>query len=526
MAADQAPLDVAVLGQFKAGKSSLLNKLAGIDLLPTGVTPVTAIITGLTFGEPLHAWVSYLDGTGRQIDATEIADYVAEAQNPNNRKQVAAVELACPGLKELAGLRLVDTPGLGSLFEHNTRLSKEWLPNVGIALVVMSADRALGEEDRRLLTELQEHAPRLAVVLTKIDLLCEQEREEIRKFVSESLANIANHDIPVFFFSTRERTDDWMTTLKNGLLLPVCRDLEAQRNEVLQHKLRSLVRTCTEYLQIARQASRQAEEDRRRLHVAVMSESTNEAVIRDELLITGKSLCARNYEMIRRQLEKHRHDLQSHMTADLRASMAQWNGHLGRQSRQFEAWIKQYLTERLRAVSNEESPEFLRLIEDAETRFARLLDAFRDRLARHVSAATGVTLTSVAWHFDIQQPQRPDIEVSPAFAIHVDSLWFLFPMTVFRGLFHRRLLGRVPWEVEKNLSRLTTQWTDRINAVVAELQKQAGDWVRKELETIQRLLAHTPDEASAIDESLASLQDFENPLGHQPGPWAASPTPC
>ena len=526
LAVDQAPLDVAVLGQFKAGKSSLLNTLAGFDLLPTGVTPVTAIITRLTFGERVSAWVSHLDGTGRGVSATDIADYVAEARNPNNCKQVAAVDLACPSLKDMAGLRLVDTPGLGSLFEHNSRLAREWLPNVGIALVVMSADRALGEEDRRLLAELHEHAPRVAVILTKIDLLCEQEQEEIRRFVSGSLADTMGGEIPIFLFSTRQRTDQWLMTLRDQLLLPLCRDLNAQREDVLQHKLRSLVRTCTEYLQIARQASTQAEADRRRLQMAVMDESTSEAVIRDELLITSKSLCARNYETIRQRLEKHQDELRSLMITDLKTSMEQWKGHLGHQSRQFEAWMKQYFTEKLHSVSNTESSTFLDLIKEAETRFTRILDAFRDRLARHVSAATGVTLTKVAWQFDIRQPRQPDIEVSSAFAIHVDSLWFLFPMAVFGGLFHRRLLSRVPWEVEKNLSRLTTQWSDQINAAVAEMQKQAVGWVQKELETIQHLLTHTPNETSAVDEALANLGDLESQLGHTPGTQAPSPTPC
>ena len=72
-------LDIAVLGQFKAGKSSFLNSLIGQPLLPIGNIPVTSVITRTKFGPKERATVTFEDGTSQQIQITEINHYVSEA---------------------------------------------------------------------------------------------------------------------------------------------------------------------------------------------------------------------------------------------------------------------------------------------------------------------------------------------------------------------------------------------------------------------------------------------------------------
>jgi hypothetical protein len=74
------------------------------------------------------------------------------------------VDVQMPALRDWTDLRLVDTPGLGSTFEHNTLATKEWLPNTATALIVVSADRPLSDEERRLIAEVRNLAPRVWVV--------------------------------------------------------------------------------------------------------------------------------------------------------------------------------------------------------------------------------------------------------------------------------------------------------------------------------------------------------------------------
>jgi GTP-binding protein EngB required for normal cell division len=178
-------IDVAVFGRFKAGKSSFLNHLTGRDVLPIGVVPLTAVITRLRYGERERAEVRFLDGVVKDIPLGDIGLYVGEKENPNNRKQVAAVEVELPELKPFAPLQFVDTPGLGSALAHNTEVALNWLPNVGAAVVAVSSDAPLSERDLALLEDLRRHTPKIALLLTKADLLTEAQRAEVREFVHQ-----------------------------------------------------------------------------------------------------------------------------------------------------------------------------------------------------------------------------------------------------------------------------------------------------------------------------------------------------
>jgi ribosome biogenesis GTPase A len=135
-------IDIAVLGQFKAGKSSFLNSLAGESILPVGVTPVTTTIIRLRYGKKARAVVRHFDGQEGEVDLAAIEDFTSEARNPANQKDVEFVDIELPSLKEYAGLRFVDTPGLGSVFKYHRKLRQTgcprweppWSPSAPIAL--------------------------------------------------------------------------------------------------------------------------------------------------------------------------------------------------------------------------------------------------------------------------------------------------------------------------------------------------------------------------------------------------------
>src|SRR5271168_3111699 len=88
---------LAVLGQMKRGKSSFINALLGADVLPTGVLPVTAIITEVRYASAPSAVIVYAAGDLREkASLSTLADYITEAGNPGNEKQVASVQIAYP----------------------------------------------------------------------------------------------------------------------------------------------------------------------------------------------------------------------------------------------------------------------------------------------------------------------------------------------------------------------------------------------------------------------------------------------
>jgi len=149
-------LNVAVFGRFQ-GRQEFVSSIISRDrpCLPIGVVPLTAVITRLHYGPDEKAEVQFLDGHVETVPVSDIGLFVGENENPENRKQVAAVEVELPELKPFAPLQFVDTPGLGSAFAHNNRVALNWLPNVGAALMAVSSDAPLSERDLALLDKLR-----------------------------------------------------------------------------------------------------------------------------------------------------------------------------------------------------------------------------------------------------------------------------------------------------------------------------------------------------------------------------------
>jgi hypothetical protein len=131
---------VACLGQFKRGKSTLLNALVGERALPTGVVPVTSAVTILRHAPSPCARVILASGETAAIDVGALAEYVTEEHNPENAKGVAAVEIGLPSPLLASGTCLVDTPGIGSVFAGNTAVTRRFIPHIDAALVVIGTD--------------------------------------------------------------------------------------------------------------------------------------------------------------------------------------------------------------------------------------------------------------------------------------------------------------------------------------------------------------------------------------------------
>ncbi|HVV51380.1 MAG TPA: dynamin family protein [Polyangia bacterium] len=178
---------VVCLGQFKRGKSTLLNALVGAAILPAGVAPVTSVVTVIRYGERIAARVRTRASDWREVSPDSLADYVSEDRNPGNSKGVTGVEVFAPAALLRKGLCLVDTPGIGSVFSENTAATHEFLPQVDAALAVLGADPPVTGDELALLQEVSKRVPHLVYVLAKADRLSDAERGEALIFTKRVL---------------------------------------------------------------------------------------------------------------------------------------------------------------------------------------------------------------------------------------------------------------------------------------------------------------------------------------------------
>lgn len=197
---------VACVGQFKRGKSTLLNALIGEPILPTGVVPVTSVVTVLRFGTKRTARVRFTDGAERAIPIDSLAAYVSEEQNPENEKQVDAVEVFAPATLLESGMCLVDTPGVGSVFAGGSRATRAFVPQIDAALVVLGADPPISGEELALVEEVAGQVDTLILVLSKADRLSEAERHEAARFTTRVLETRLGRSLdPIVQVSPAER---------------------------------------------------------------------------------------------------------------------------------------------------------------------------------------------------------------------------------------------------------------------------------------------------------------------------------
>jgi len=185
---------LAVLGQFKRGKSTLLNALLGEEILPSSVIPLTAIPTFVRGGKQREVAIHYQDGRPEDIivagSAMEMNNillrYVSEEYNPKNTLAITYVEIQHPATI-LRDVVLIDTPGIGSTHRHNTEMTLNFLPQCDAALFLVSADPPLTEVEVGFLREIRQKVARLFFVLNKVDYLDQDELETALAFLRRVL---------------------------------------------------------------------------------------------------------------------------------------------------------------------------------------------------------------------------------------------------------------------------------------------------------------------------------------------------
>ena len=197
---------LAVLGQFKRGKSTLLNALLGEPLLPTGIVPLTSIPTFLLAGGTRTVRVFFQDGRQaafadltREQASEVLARHVTEKGNPRNKLGVARVEVEHPSSLLSAGVVLIDTPGIGSTLRHNTEATLNFLPQCDAALFVVSADPPITEVEKDFLKAVQDKVAKVCFVMNKVDYLNEDELEEAVRFFEAALKESGFQDNNTIF---------------------------------------------------------------------------------------------------------------------------------------------------------------------------------------------------------------------------------------------------------------------------------------------------------------------------------------
>ncbi|MFF0033951.1 dynamin family protein [Streptomyces avermitilis] len=167
---------VVVVGEYKRGKSSLLNALVERPgLFPVDVDVATCVVSTLAWGAEeravVHLAESGFEGAVKQLELTlaELPAYVTEQGNPGNHKNVRLVEIQAPVPQLEGGLMVVDTPGVGSVNGEHTAATRAFLERADGLVFVCDAIEPPATYELDFLSEALEKCEVVVTAVTKTD---------------------------------------------------------------------------------------------------------------------------------------------------------------------------------------------------------------------------------------------------------------------------------------------------------------------------------------------------------------------
>jgi GTP-binding protein EngB required for normal cell division len=336
-------IHLAVLGQFKRGKSSFINALLGVPLLPIAVVPLTAVPIFISWRLAGLARVNFKDARPAEDCSTDDPDalrkflhhFVAEEANPENRLGVDRVDLLYPAPMLADGTVLIDTPGVGSTFRHNTEAALRVLPECDAVLFVVSADPPITEAELEYLRHFESKAAKIIFLLNKIDYLQSEERARVAEFLQHVLEQnrLWPADARIFCVSARDGLEAKqrgnLTAIRSSGMAEVeaylTGHLAAEKTRLLEHairgKARDILSQAAADVSLRRRALEMPLEElalkSREFEQALASIEEQRKTTRD--LLTGEQRRARDLE---RRIEMLRGDASRKLAAAIEGSIA------------------------------------------------------------------------------------------------------------------------------------------------------------------------------------------------------------
>jgi hypothetical protein len=188
------PLLLAILGEFNAGKSTLVNAFLGADVAPTGILPTTATLNVLRGGAERLVRVVRKDGTTREGEHGSIRMLLQEAEDEG--AIVDRVEITLPS-ELLDRVWILDTPGSNAPNPEHEALAQEALRRADVALWVFDAGQAGKATEGRILAGIRESKREVIAALNKVDRLTPEELERVMRALVAAMPELGGVPAPL-----------------------------------------------------------------------------------------------------------------------------------------------------------------------------------------------------------------------------------------------------------------------------------------------------------------------------------------
>lgn len=245
-------ITVSVIGQFKRGKSTLVNAILEDKILPVGIVPVTAVVTTIEYGEKA-ATVHFDNGIIKEIGFDEMSSFINEQENCDNHLGVSSVALYCPSPFLKKGLTFVDTPGVGSVHQKNSDAAYSYVKESDAVIFMLSVDSPINQIEIDFLKNAKEYAAKFYFAVNKIDSIDEQDLEEYLEYCRNLICRLMGVD-EIQLFPVSAKKSQGIEELKEAIEA----DCRTTVQEIIEHsarlKLRDIVTSALSQIDLYRTA--------------------------------------------------------------------------------------------------------------------------------------------------------------------------------------------------------------------------------------------------------------------------------
>ena len=480
---------IALFGRVSSGKSSLLNRILGTTVLPVGVTPITAVPTRIMHGPEPRLTVTCAGRRAERAEIEKLPEFVSEQFNPGNAKHVTRIVVELPSRRLRDGVTFVDTPGLGSLATAGAAETLAYLPSCDLGVVLIDAGSTLNQEDLATLQDLYEAAIPAFVLVSKADLLREDDRQRVVDYTCAHIGSQLGLKLAVHPVSVQGEHASLLDAWFDREIQPLCERHQELAQQSVRRKIGALQESVETALKLRLQTadSRPKEEEKKKLRSA-------EAELRRA---TGRfeevnAFCLKAVD----ELRELGAVALSRAASEVVEGWFRSDGNAG-------ADAKDIVLRNLAATA----------AEGANQIFDRLRDVARElsqAVVRAASALEGATILGEDAIDSVVQ-EMPRFDPGPLEIVLEPDIFKLLGRGLTRRRVEVRLCNQIGYAVDDSFQRYARLLESWVRRTLTELRRQfdaRADGYRAQLERLSGATGVEPQETEAVRRSLDTLSQI------------------
>lgn len=518
---------LVVVGQFKRGKTTFINALLKADILPTAIIPLTSVITIVRYGDKVEAVVSFNNGSKKVIPIGEIQYYVTEKFNPKNEKNVEKVEIFYPSSYLKNGVLIVDTPGVASVHEHNTKTTYDYLPQADAAIFLVSVDPPLTQAELLFLKDLKKTVSHIFFVQNKIDMVDPPDREEALNFtkrIIEEKAGFENIKIYPLSAKTKSGLSDFEGSLEQFLL-------EEKGNVLINSSVDKIRSVISEELLLAELEKKSLITPLKELEDKLSNFKEFLSDINQECLDSGRLLTEEIKAIQKDVLERDLEKLKEEKTKWLVEKVDEFAVVNKKESNQkFIKLLNEFIAAQIRDIfsswRNKEEEVLRQQLEKILSRFVNRMNALFEKVFSSSSALFGITPRTVR----IQETLPEEIEFrfqvedeADMLSMTLDIVKKMMPKVIAHKIIWKeareraemlvdRHCGKLRYDFSQRMERLARDYKSLFENAVTEVQKDVLQALETGLTIRQKTEVEVQEQKKELDNRIAKLNKLKTEI--------------